>query len=179
MSQRKNSDDKSNPALPIGGLLDGVANILGRLGELAEKGEALRREGSFDSADGKSIQGSYGFTVKVGGDGKSSSKNTVVTPHTVAKSQAQPRPEASQPVTREPHVDIFEEADHIIVIAEMPGVPADQVTLRFEDRTLSLTGQAARLRFQTVIQLPCVCSPEDVSVTANNGVVELRLNLVR
>jgi HSP20 family protein len=180
MSHKKSNSgkpaDDSHTQLPLGGLFDGVANIIGRLGELAEKGEALRREGSFESKSGKDIRGSYGFSVSLGADGKKNATHHEVKPHKSAGVQSRPDDHAT---VRQPQVDIFEENDHLLVIAEMPGVPAESVSLRFHDRTLFLSGQASRLRFETEVDLPCACNPEDVSVTANNGVVELRLNRTR
>lgn len=180
MTKRKQNIDKptgdTSESLPIGGLLDGVASILGRLGELAEKGEALRREGHFESKSGKDIRGSYGFTVKLGGDGNKVTTEPTVTPHKKTNPQTKA---AEQSLVRSPHVDLFEESDHLLIIAEMPGVPVDQVTVRFNERKLLLAGQAARLRFETEIDVPCVCNPDDVSVTANNGVIEIRIDLSR
>jgi HSP20 family protein len=177
MSPKKSNGDKptdnSHSQLPLGGLFDGVANIIGRLGELAEKGEALRREGSFESKSARDIRGSYGFSVSLGADGKKNATHHDVQPHKPSSAHSRPDDHA---MVRHPQVDIFEESDHLLVIVEMPGVPAENVSLRFHDRKLSLAGKASRLSFEAEVELPCACNPEDVSVTANNGVIEVRLN---
>lgn len=166
------SSDEPQRSIPVGGFLDGFANIIGKLGELAEKGEAIHREGNFESAGGKDVRGSYGFSIKMGADGKSSSSSPSVQPHKPAA--AAPRRETA-PAAREANVDVFAEGDELTIIAEMPGVPAENVRLDFDERKLRMTGDAARLKFQAEVELPIVCNPEDVAVTANNGLIEVRL----
>lgn len=156
----------------MGGLLDGFASIIGKLGELAEKGEALHREGNFETGSGKDIRGSYGFSVKLGADGKQSASPVNVKPH---KAAAPAKERESAPATREAHVDLFQDGDRLTIIAEMPGVPAENVHLRFDDCKLFMEGKAPRLKFEAEVNLPMACSPEDVSVTANNGVIEIQL----
>jgi len=68
------SDDKGGDK-GLGGLLRGFTDLIGKLGELAESGEALSKTGSFDlgrssgGAAGKPSKGVFGLSVKVGGLG--------------------------------------------------------------------------------------------------------------
>jgi HSP20 family protein len=177
--ERKKNDDQQRDVDPLpafGGLIDGVANILGRLGDLAEKGESLRREVNLETKDGKDLRASYGFSIKMGADGRSSSVPQQVRPRNEARTSAKPAKNPAEHPVREPQIDIYEEEDHLLILAEMPGVPADQVDLQFEQNQLQLSGRSARLKFATSIDLPCACNPEDVAVTANNGVVEIRIH---
>lgn len=51
----------------VEGILGGLANLVEKLGELAEKGEQLKRSGNFDvESGGKNFKGVYGFTVRTG-----------------------------------------------------------------------------------------------------------------
>jgi HSP20 family protein len=177
MSDKKQNDsgrsDDIKANLPLGGLLDGVANIIGRLGDLAEKGEALRREGNFDSANAKELRGSYGFSVSLGKGGSKDETQHEVKPH---RSTSKQEDACEHPTTRQPLIEIFEENDCVLVIAEMPGVSVENVKLQFEFNKLLVSGKSARLNFEASVDLPCQCNAEDVSVTENNGLVEIKLN---
>ena len=80
-------------------------------------------------------------------------------------------PEAA---ARQPIVDVIEEADAILVIAEMPGVAAEDVTARIEDGALLLQtpGPAA---WRTRVALPGPVSAAGMTLAARNGIVEIRL----
>lgn len=164
----------------MGGLLDGMANILGKLGELAEKGQELKQSGQFGSSDGKSMAGSYGVSVRFGtGSGaKSGTKSDAeVTP--LKKAAGKPVAKAAKPAAdaREPHVDVFTESDHLLIVAEMPGVPQDKIELEFDGSSLRLVGRSERVLFEKRIELSREFTPDDVQVSVNNGVAEIRLAL--
>lgn len=169
-SDRKPSGDDAQGA-NFGGLLDGMANLLGKLGELAEKGEELRRNGNFQSDDGKTVAGSYGFNVRFGPGGERSDEVKVAP----VKKTAKPEPKPSKQDTREPQVDLFPESDHILVVAEIPGVRVEDIELDFSENNMTLIGKSARVRFEKTIDLGTPFSPDDVSISMNNGVVEIRL----
>jgi HSP20 family protein len=40
-----------------------------------------------------------------------------------------------------PMVDVFEEPDHVLVVAEMPGIGEDDVTLDLKDDILTITAE--------------------------------------
>jgi HSP20 family protein len=159
----------------IEGLLGGLANLVDKLGDLAEKGEQLKREGNFDiqseGKDGKTFKGVYGFTVRtgIGGDRDEvkvepfgNIKRDKKTGHTVVQE------------VREPAIDIFDEPDRIVLVAEMPGIAADEVHAELTDDILTLrAGQGERSYYKEVV-LPAHCESSLVSVACNNGVVEIR-----
>lgn len=185
MSSNKKNDSKRPSEEPSsnlsgGSFIDGFANILGKLSELADKGETLRREGHFESSNGKDIRGSYGFSIQMGADGKQSSNTPAVRPH---KAKAAPSTSSTstsssrqaESIVRTAHFDLFEEGDNLTIIVEMPGVPADQVRLDFHERSLRIEGRSVRLKFEADVALPRLCNPEGVSVSANNGLIEVRM----
>ena len=58
----------SNKSSGLEGILGGLGKLIGGLAELAEKGEELKKSGTFSSDSGKA-KIVYGFTIKgVGGD---------------------------------------------------------------------------------------------------------------
>jgi len=179
MKTDDNGDAKRDPASPgdvpgnvqFGGLFDGMANLLGKLGELAEKGQELKRSGQFESDDGRTVAGSYGFSVKFGPGGTRDDEIKVAPVNT--RSPKTDRPAA--PESREPHVDVFEESDHVLVVAEMPGVAVEQVELDFERTQMTLIGNSGRVRFEKRIELGRAFEPSDVTTSINNGIVEIKL----
>ncbi|WP_439859123.1 Hsp20/alpha crystallin family protein [Pseudomonas sp. MBLB4136] len=50
---------------------------------------------------------------------------------------------AEEPQTLLPRVDVFEDKDGILLLADMPGVPKDRLDLRVENDTLTLEGEIA------------------------------------
>ncbi|MBS7663157.1 Hsp20/alpha crystallin family protein [Pseudomonas lalucatii] len=54
------------------------------------------------------------------------------------------RPErAEEPQTLLPRVDVFEDKDGILLLADLPGVPKDKLDLRVDNDTLTLEGEIA------------------------------------
>lgn len=172
--ESKRPDDPS-PEMPgFGGVLDGMAHLLGKLGELAEKGEELRRTGQFSSDDRRSVAGEYGFSVKFGPGGERQTTPSV-TPMNRPGAPSEAKPAAPEP--REPHVDVFPEADHVLVVAEMPGVAVEDISLDFREQTMRIIGKSSRVHFEKSVELGRRVLPRDVETTMNNGVVEIRLQL--
>lgn len=146
----------------VEGILNGLANLVDRLGELAEKGERLKRSGDFQvGPDGR---GRWNVGVRVG------SADSAGTAAPSGAPSAQPRPERP---AREPLIDCFDEGDGVLVVAEMPGVGIDDIAVRVEGRTLALSAETRTQRWAARCELPtaCVGAP---TIACNNGVVELR-----
>lgn len=177
MKSEDNGDSKresTNQAnVQFGGLLDGMANLVGKLGELAEKGQELKKSGQFESDDSQTVAGSYGFSVKFGSGGDRDDEMKVAP----VERRPSDRPEPAHPESREPHVDVFEETDHVLVVAEMPGVSVEEVELDFDQTRMTLIGNSPRVRFEKQVELGRVFEPSDVETSMNNGVVEIRLGL--
>lgn len=181
-----NEDNKQKPSaadlsamLGIGGLFDGVSNLISKFGELAEKGESLRAAvGESESPSGKKFTTSYGVNVRFGGlanrNGEGNDDTYSVNP--VPKTN---KPESksapSAPRVREPNVELFDEGEHLQIIAEMPGVSSEDVNLTFSGKSLLIQGVSKVAEFKKELPLPREFGPEQVTITANNGVVEIRL----
>jgi len=184
------NNDKSidmDGLLGMGGMLGGFSHLIQQLGSLAEKGEQLKRSSQSDTSDpAKKIAGSFGYSVKFGGESfegsrspESFSTEDHATPKATVRQAGQPEAARSRPVqsVREPHVDTFEEADHFLIVAEMPGVSKDNIELRFSESSMLLIGLSTMTRYEKAIAIPENTSREDVTVITNNGIVEIRLTL--
>ena len=176
--KNKQSAADLSAMLGIGGIFDGVSNLISKFGELAEKGEGLRsamREG--ETASGKKFTTSYGVNVRfgLGKDGIGKEGEYSVDP--VSKETKSNSKSSNQvPRVREPNVELFDEGDHLQIIAEMPGVSSENVHLTFVEKNLLIEGVSKVAEFKKELLLPRIFGPEQVNITANNGIVEIRLS---
>jgi HSP20 family protein len=139
-----------------------------KLGDLAKTGEQMSQTGEIHGS-GKEVKGIYGFTVKVGlGDDK-----TRVEPFGNIRQDRESGHTVVQEV-REPVVDVFEEEDHVLVVAEMPGISAADVQITVEDDLLTITAERGDKKYRKEVLLPASSAREKMQVTCNNGVVEIK-----
>src|SRR5271170_3512631 len=128
MTKKAEKSDRQSdfgPAPDSGGrgFMGGLADVLEKLSELAETGRNLSRSGEFGApadheSSGKQLKGVYGFNVKVGLGGDP----VQVEPFGNIKVDRQAKPGVVVQEIREPPVDVMEEGDHVLIVAEMPGV---------------------------------------------------------
>lgn len=95
-----------------------------------------------------------------------------------------------QGIVARPATDIFETADHVVVVADMPGVAADAVDITLERRTLTLRGRVQADRpenyrrvyaehdiagFERVFMLSQDIDRDHIDASISNGVLTLKL----
>ena len=167
----KKRDEKTTEGgfeLGIGGILKGLGDLVEKLGDLAETGEQLSRSGEIHGA-GKEVKGIYGFTVKVGLGGDR--------PRIEPFGNIRRDPESGHSIVqevREPVVDVFEEEDHVLIVAEMPGIRVEDVQIAVEDDLLTITAAHGDKQYRKEVLLPANFVREKMQVTCNNGVVEIK-----
>ncbi len=170
MAQRRPArSTKVDNAAGLGGLLSGLGTVLEKLGELAETGEALRKSGTFGSPDGK-VKGVYGFNIRTGLGGE----GVTVEPFGNVRKDEQ----TGQPVVdeiREPLVDLFDEQDCILVVAEMPGVAPEDITLDLHDDILTIAAERGDKKYRREVLLPAALPADRMNWKCHNGVLEVRL----
>lgn len=162
---------KGNVTDRVEGILHGLGDLLGKLGDLAEKGEQLKRSGQFDIPSGKEkVKGVYGFSIKMGlGDDE-----TRVEPFGNIRRNEETGEATVQEVS-EPLVDLFEESDHILVLAEMPGVGEADVRLDLAGDILTLHAERGSKKYHKEILLPRSFTPEQMESSCRNGILEVKL----
>lgn len=166
----KNAHSRNEKPGGIGGFLDGLSNLLEKLGGLSEKGQELRKTGEFGA--GKSgLRGVYGFNIKVGmGD-----EGVRVEPFgNVHKNERTGEAVVSE--ISEPLVDVFDEEEHVLVVVEMPGVGKEDVAVSLKDDILTIAAERGQKRYQKEILLPQGFAREQMSYTCRNGILEVKLN---
>jgi len=76
---------------------------------------------------------------------------------------------------REPIVDIFEEEDHIRVMAEMPGVKENEINLDIHDNTLTISTDTPARKYYKEVELPNPVKKKAVESSYRNGILEVKL----
>ena len=154
--------------LGLGGIFKGLGDLLDVLSDMSESGEEeVTRTGEFKVKGlGEKGRGVYGVSIRTGiggipqvqrfGNIRSSKEGAVVAD------------------VREPLVDVFEEEQEIVVVAEMPGVAEDEVVIEIHDDVLSLTTTGDR-KYEKEIVLPAAVDGASVKKSFNNGILELRM----
>jgi HSP20 family molecular chaperone IbpA len=87
-----------------------------------------------------------------------------------------------------PPVDVFENADEILLVADIPGVPSGEVDVRLENGTLTLKAERARGDAQTALareyeevsyarafRIPAGIDTANIEAEARHGTVVVRL----
>jgi len=155
-------------AFGLGGILKGLTDLVEKLDDLSESGGELSKTGEILGKN-QQVKGIYGVTVKMGlGDQQ---------PRVEAFGNVHKDTRSGNTVVqevREPVVDVFEEKDHVLVVAEMPGISAKDVHLEIEDDVLTLSATRGDKKYRKEVQLPESFSRDQAEVSCNNGVVEIK-----
>jgi HSP20 family protein len=172
MVKRTNKDrsPERGADVGLGGILRGLGGLLEKLTELAEVGGELSRSGEIRGrGPGNEVRGIYGFTVKVGLGGE----GVTVEPFgNIRRDEASGQSVVQE--VREPAVDVFEEADHVLVVAEMPGVSAEDVRIEVNEDVLTITAERGDKKYRKEVLLPGSFAREKTRVSCTNGVLEIR-----
>jgi len=162
---------KGNLTGNVEGILRGLGDLVGKLGELAEKGEELKRSGTFDiNTGGKDAKAVYGFSVKMGlGDNGEPRIEPFGNVHRNEQTGETTVQEVSEPL-----VDVFEEADHILVLAEMPGVGDEDIRLDLTGDILTLHAEKGSKKYHKEIVLPRAFAAEKMERSCRNGILEVK-----
>ena len=171
-SEDKGKKSSMRTKFGLGDLFAGIGNLVDLIKEIEVEGkEEVRRTGEFQGTGRfKDLKGIYGFHVKVGLGGKP----TVQTFGNIRETEEGPVVEE----VREPLVDVFEEKDSFRVLAEMPGVEADDIHVELKDDILTISaqgkpagGQEGR-KYNKEVLLPAKADKASLKTSYKNGVLE-------
>jgi HSP20 family protein len=165
MTKKKGSGGEGG----FGGVFKGLADLIEKLGDLAEKGEHLKKSGEFRHRD---VKGVYGFSVKVG-VGDKGDQEVKVEPFGNVRRDERSGETVVQEI-REPVVDVFEEKDHTLVVAEMPGISTKDVQLTVKDDLLTIYAEKKDKKYRKEVLLPRSYPREKMKMSCNNGILEIK-----
>jgi HSP20 family protein len=164
---------KNNPLGNVEGILRGLGDLVERLGDLAEKGEQLKQSGAFDidTGEGKKAKAVYGFSMKMGINGEQEPKiEPFGNVHRDEKTGETTVQEVSEPL-----IDLIEEQDHLLLLAEIPGVANEDVTLDLNGDVLTLHAEKGSKKYHKEILLPRSFEAEKMEYACRNGILEVKL----
>ena len=104
----------------------------------------------------------FGFSMRLGPDGKPMMQRFGNTP-------------GADEHTLEPLVDVVEEDDEIIVVAEVPGVERDEIKVRIKGTLLTIHADNPEKPYHKEIELPSKVMKNEAKSAIRNGVLEVRL----
>jgi len=154
---------------PVGGFLGGLTDLIEKLGDLAETGRELRQSGAVGDDKLKAV---YGLKIKLGAGGDA----VDVEPFGNVRVDKKLRRPVVQEV-REPLVDVIEESDHLLVVAEMPGVTVGDVAVSVDHDVMSIEAAHKHQKYRKEVLLPKPVSSAGLTVACNNGIVEIKCRL--
>ncbi len=82
---------------------------------------------------------------------------------------------------REPLVDIMDEEDEVIVVAEIPGCVKENIELKATDRSLTIIAcdEDDVRKFNTTVDLPSSINPDHARARYRNGILEVKLEKIK
>lgn len=149
--------------ISFGGVFKGLGNLIDLAAKLGEEG--LERNGEIKNLP-KGAKGVYGFSIKT------------LAGKPVIESFGNIKETARGPVVeevREPIVDIFDEGNHILVIAELPGVSENKIKIEAAGDILNLNASDGNRKYAKEILLPCKVKPSPMKSAYKNGILEITL----
>ena len=150
--------------ISFGGLFKGLGNLIDLASKLSEEG--VEKKGEIKGLS-KGARGVYGFSIRT------------LAGKPVIESFGNIRETSKGPVVeevREPMVDVFDEEDRILVIAELPGVSEDEIKVEVAGDILNLAASDSDRKYAKEILLPCKVKADSVKTSYKNGILEIRLD---
>ena len=163
-SEDKIEIDFGQAKMSFQGIFKGLGSLIEMIQTLESSGEKMEKKGEIEGPGG--IKGVYGFNVKTLG-GK-----PVI--DTFGNVKATPKGTVVDNV-REPLVDVFDEDDHVTIIAEMPGLEEEDIKFEVIGDVLQLNAYTKNRSYSKEILLPCKVALQPVNKSYKNGLFELRL----
>jgi HSP20 family molecular chaperone IbpA len=75
----------------------------------------------------------------------------------------------------EPLIDVLEEKDDVVVVAEAKGFNKENLRIQVENQRLTLSAEALERRYRKSLNLPARVIPNTMRTRYKNGVLEIRL----
>lgn len=165
MSERRKSGEGIE--FSLGGAFRGIGSLFDLVSKMTEEGkEEYSRIGEVDGLGGKG-KAVYGFSIKMGLGGK-----PVIEQFGNIKATEEGTVVAE---VREPLVDVLDEGDRVVVLAELPGVEDKDIHLEVKGDILELTAEARDRKYSKELLLPSEVDADTVESSYRNGILEIKL----
>ena len=155
----------------LGGLFKGIENVMDLASKLKEVGGKISKQGEIDFSQlKKGMKGVYGFSINTLTEGKP----TVETFGNIKKTPKGPVVEEE----REPIADVFDEKDHILVVAELPGIEEGDIKTEIKDDILNISAEKGERKYKKEVLLPSKVEAEPIFSAYKNGILEIKLKKI-
>ena len=156
-------DEEDNAGLPndaargINGIFRGLTSLVNAAAKLTER------------ADG-GVQARYGAAVRIG------PRRPFARPLKNFRS-VRPKTESAPSAEElwEPVIDIFDEGDHYVVVAELSGFDESAIHWNVVGNALRIDGACDHRVCRKELTLPSAVKEQNITSSFNNGILELRL----
>jgi len=155
----------------LGGIFGGIGKLIDSVAKMAEEGKSEISEKGEIKGLGDKVKGVYGFTIRTlaGGEAK-------VEPFgNIKKTPKGPVVEE----VREPIVDIFDERDHILVVAELPGIEESDIKIDIKGDILTLSAERGEKKYSKEVLLPSKADEKSLISSYKNGILEIKLERIK
>ena len=155
--------------LSLGGLFRGIEKLIDLAADLEEAGGEIKKEREFDLGHLKEgMKGVFGFSIKTA----SGEKSVVERFGNIKKTR-----EGSVVVEEErvPLTDVFDEKDEILIIAEIPGVREEGISLTLKGDILEISAVNRNRAYRKEVILPIEVKKENLSYSYKNGILEVKI----
>ncbi len=146
------------------GLAEGLKQAFAAAEEVARQGGGAR-EATIETPRGPIVVSSMA-RVRVGG--------LAANLGTAARAAAGPPEAEAKPEAREPLVDVYEEAEALVITAELPGVAESDIALDFGEGELVIETSGDR-RYRAALALPEGLDLARLEQRLANGILEIRI----
>jgi len=163
---------KTDLGFNLGGVLGKFGDVLEKLANLAERGKELSSSGDLKLDPQGKLRGVYGFSIKTG-LGDRGEQEIKVEPF--GNVHREPSGETVFEDLREPLIDVYEEEDHVLVVAEIPGVSKKDVEVELSRDRLTISARRGEKRYHKEVALPGSFSPQAMRWDCTNGMLKIRL----
>jgi HSP20 family protein len=170
--QKKHAENKVELDFGIGKIsftnfFQGIGNLIDFVSKLEEEGKTIEQTREFTSPSGR-VKAVYGVSIKMGLGGMP----TVESFGNVKKTAQGPVVEE----VRQPLVDVFDEQDHVLVIAELPGVGEEQIHIELKGDILILSAENGDRKYYREVILPGDVDASTLQSSYKNGVLEVKIS---
>lgn len=169
----------------VGGIFRGLGKLIDLAERVEEAGGKIEKRGEIKGLTPRHPRAVWGFTVStLSKDRKPGFK---IEPfgniHPVRKSSISNGVKETKKAfeiseEREPIVDVFDEKDEILVIAELPGIDEKEIRLDLKEDILLLEASDKERKYKKEILLPAKVEMESKKMSFKNGILEVRFKKI-
>ena len=117
------------------------------------------------------LRGVYGFSVKTA-LGSQGERELKIEPF--GNIRREPSGQSVVEDVREPLCDVYDEEDHVLVLAEIPGVSKKDVQLELAGERLTIGARRGEKRYHKEVVLPRAFAAENMQWECANGILKIR-----